>query len=49
MARLFSNDLQTHKQGKILFIDDINTNVGKTATTGWLMVKLMRQGFSVIA
>ena len=46
--KLFSDGLKTRKQGKILFVGGIDTDIGKTVATGWLAAKLMRQGFSVI-
>ena len=46
--KLFSDGLQTRKQGKILFVGGIDTGIGKTVATGWLAAKLMQQGFSVI-
>ncbi|WP_114922603.1 dethiobiotin synthase [Neisseria elongata] len=46
--KLFSDGLQTRKQGKILFVGGIDTDIGKTVATGWLAAKLMRQDFSVI-
>ena len=46
--KLFSDGHQTRKQGKILFVGGIDTDIGKTVATGWLAAKLMRQGFSVI-
>ena len=46
--KLFSDGLKTRKQGKILFVGGIDTDIGKTVATGWLAAKLMRQDFSVI-
>ena len=46
--KLFSDGLKTRKQGKILFVGGIDTDIGKTVATGRLAAKLMRQGFSVI-
>ena len=46
--KLFSDGLQTRKQGKILFVGGIDTGIGKTVATGWLAAKLIQQGFSVI-